>query len=95
MGVLLADPAVGRPACVSDAGAVVAVARGRPSAVGLDRLAKRAEIADRAHGIDPVPVQHRDAGAVVPAVFEFLKTGEQEGLNLPGAYVADDPAHLP
>jgi hypothetical protein len=42
------------------------------TAAGLDRPAQRAEVADRAHGIDPVLVEHRDSGAVVAAIFELL-----------------------
>src|SRR3712207_7100765 len=37
--------------------------------------------------------QHRDAGRVVPAIFELLEAGKQNVLHLPVPHVPDDAAH--
>ena len=44
----------------------------------VDRRAQRAQVADRAHGVDPVPVEDRDPGAVIAAVFELLEPRQQQ-----------------
>ena len=100
VGVLLGDAPVRRPARVADAGAAAAVGvrdRARCRAVargaGVDRAAQRAQVADRAHRVDPAAVEHRDPGAVVAAVFELLEPREQQRASLSGSDVADDAAH--
>ena len=69
-------------------------ARSSPIAAG-DRRPQGAQVADRAHRVDPVTGQDRDPGAVIAAVFELLKSPQQQGTYVSGADVADDAAHLP
>jgi hypothetical protein len=44
-----------------------------------ERPAEVAEVAHRAHRIDPPAVEDGHPRAVVPAVFELLQPGEQHG----------------
>ena len=86
MGVLLRDPAVGGPARVSEPG------RGQ-RAVVLHDLLQVLEIADRAHVVEPLVLEHREAGRVIAAVFEALQAVDQERLRPARPDVSDDPAH--
>ena len=61
----------------------------------VDRRAQVVEVADRAHEIDAVAVEHGDPGAVVAAVLEFLESVEQQRSHLPRSDIADDAAHEP
>ena len=82
VGVLLADAAVGGPAGVADAGARGPLGDGHGGAapVGLrgavgELGAQRAEVADRAHGLDPLRRDHRDPRGVVAAVLQPAESG--------------------
>src|SRR5258708_2704775 len=86
MGIVLGGLTVGRPACVPDADLAIERALGED---GLEVL----QLADRAAGLDPDAVQHRDPGRVVAAVFETTKALENDGAGLTGADVADDATH--
>ncbi len=59
----------------------------------VNRRLQPAEVADRTDQIDAVSVQHRDPGAVVAAVLEFLESVEQQRPYAPRPDVADDSAH--
>ena len=101
VGVFLGDRAVGGPAGVADPGARLGTLGHRhrrgtllgAAAYGLDRLAQRAEVPDRPHGVDPVALQHRDPSAVVAAVLELLEPGQQQWARLARTYVPDDSTH--
>ncbi len=99
MGVLLAYPAVRSPARVPDAdggggvgdghgGAAVACGRaGRE--LGLELV----EVAHRAHRLDVIADDQRDAGAVVAPVLQPSQAGEDELLGRALSDVANDAAH--
>ena len=96
VGVLLGHAAVRGPARVADAGggrwrehrdaAIVTVAL-------LDRAAQLREVADGADGLQAALALDRDAGGVVPAVFELLEPVQKDLLDRAVTDVADDPAH--
>jgi hypothetical protein len=98
MRVLLGHAPVRGPARVTDAG--VGLRGGRGDATGAvgrrgraHGLTQEGEVADGAHGVDPVALEHGHAGRVVAAVFELLEAGEQQLARGPAAYVSDDAAH--
>ncbi len=97
VGVLLGHRAVGGPPGVADPRPLLrALSQGHARgalAVGLDRAAQRAQVADRPHGVDPPVVEDRDAGAVVAAVLELLEPGQEQRACVPGSDVANDSAH--
>ena len=80
VGVLLGHASVRRPARVADPGPHVHALgdrdRARPRVPLVESTAEVAQVADGAHGLDPVTVQNRDAGAVVTAVLELLEPGQ-------------------
>jgi hypothetical protein len=98
MGVLLGDAAVCGPARMPDAGRGRAggdghAATGRRLLLSLHSGAEVAEVANRAHGLEPAVREHRHARGVVAAILEPLEPGQDD---LPGgamSHVPDDPAH--
>ena len=96
--VLLADPAVRRPACVTDPrpgllfGRFGKCNRGRLRA-SVQRRAQLAQVADSAHGIDPSSGEHGDTGAVVASILELLEAVKQQRLHVSGPHIPNDPAH--
>src|SRR5262249_40841922 len=95
--VLLAHAPVRGPAGVPDAGARGPL-RDRHAAalrLGVELLAQRAEVADRAHGLDAVVLDNRDPRGVIAAVFEPAEPREQQLAHGTRAHVADDSAHRP
>jgi hypothetical protein len=94
MGVLLAHPAMGRPARVTDPGRRDP-RRHRDATVvrTVDGGTQRAQVADRADGLDLVTGDDRDAGAVIAPVLELLQAGEDEVLNRAPPDVPHDSAH--
>ncbi len=91
----LRDAPVRRPARVADPGrggrrehrdGTLAVALGH-------RLAQVGEVADRAHGLEPLLTLEGDACGVVAAVLELLQPVEQDLLDRAMTDVADDSAH--
>ena len=98
VGVLLVDAPVGGPARVADAGGGRAGRRWRRRRprrrpARRDGIAQVVEVADRAHRVDRVAGDHRDAGRVVAAVLQAREAFEQQILDGTLAYVADDAAH--
>src|SRR6185312_600352 len=95
--VLLADAAVRGPAGVPDpreqalAGPPLGD-RDAPPAVG-QLLAQRAEVADRADGLDPLAGDHGDPGRVVAPVFQPCQARQQQVTDGATAHVANDAAH--
>ena len=95
VGVLLAHPAVGRPASVGEPDR-----RRRQRhrnallvAVEADRGAQVGEVAHRPHRVDPAVLEQRDAGGVVAAVLELLEPRHQQVAAGSLAHVSDDSAH--
>ena len=97
VGVLLGDPAVGRPSGVGDAGLRGRrLHRHRAAAVLrvlLDRGAQVRQVADRAHAVDLAVRDHRDAGRVIAPVLELLESGNQQVPARSVSYVSDYAAH--
>ena len=87
MRVLEGDLAVRGPARVPDPG------RGR-RAVQTGRGLQLVEVPDGPDVVEPLVLEQRDAGRVVPAVLEALEPVKEERVRLPGAHVSDDAAHL-
>jgi hypothetical protein len=52
------------------------------------------EVPDGPNVVEPLVLEQRDAGRVVPAVLEALEPVKKERVRLPGAHVSDDAAHL-
>jgi hypothetical protein len=91
--ILFADPAVGGPAGVADAGRGGRSQHGDAAAVVCDDRLQRCEVAHRADRFQrPIDLQ-RDPGRVITPVLEFLQAGEEDFLNRPLADVSDDAAH--
>ena len=100
VGVLLADPPVGRPAGVADADAggpgeeSNGCSAGLGGAVALPQLGlERREVADCAHGLDAILGDDRDSGAVIAAVLKALEPVQQQLTRRAPADVAHDSAH--
>ena len=85
--VLLGDPAVRRPARVSEA-------CGRARMVRSGAVSQVPEVADRAHVVEPVLLEERKPGRVVAAVLQALEALEKNRFALTRADVPDDPAHV-
>ncbi len=86
VGVLLAGPAMRRPARVSETDARL---RGVPA----DRLEQLVEVADSTHDVEPAGLDEGDAGGVVAAVLQASEAVEDDGLAGTTADVAYDAAH--
>jgi len=99
MRVALAHAAVRGPARVTDAGARLGERDGRLRGLFRHRRLRgyrgpqRLQVPDRAHGVDAVAVQDRDARAVIAAVLKLFQPGEQLLTNRASADVADDATH--
>ena len=87
VGVVLARPAVGRPAGVPDAA-------GAGERMEADLLGQVADLALDPPPPDPVAVEDGDAGRVVAAVLEPPQSLDEVGHRVPGADAADDAAHV-
>ena len=85
--VLLGDPAVRRPARMSEA-------RGRARMVRSGAVSQVPEVADRAYVVEPVLLEERKPGRVVAAVLQALEALEKNRFALTRADVPDDPAHV-
>src|SRR5947208_1869755 len=59
----------------------------------IDLVDEVLQVADRAHGVDPVAVEHRDARGVIAAVLQLAQAFEQEVPGGLAPHVADDAAH--
>ena len=88
MGVLFGGPAVRRPARVADA--VRAVQRVHPD--DFFQVAQFARSA--ANGELIVPIQHRDSGRIVAAIFQPLQAVQNDGDRFPVPDVSDNSAHV-
>ena len=84
--VELGDRAVRRPARVAEAGR-------RGGAVRPGASLQVPERADRAHVVETVSLEQRDAGGVVAAVLQALEALEEQRLALTRPDVSDDSAH--
>jgi len=97
VGVLLGDPAVGRPARVAKPGGGLPLGdrdrAGRVRGLSLDRLPQVGQVADGAHAVDAVIRDHRNAGRVIASVFELLQPGNQQIPARSVTYISDDAAH--
>ena len=84
--VELGDRPMRRPACVAEAGR-------RARAVGAGAGLQVPERADRAHVVETISLEQRDAGGVVAAVLQALEALEEQRLALTRPDVSDDSAH--
>ena len=105
MGVLLGDAAVGRPACVADAGLEIGRRDGSGAGhcrhagmefrldPGRQGSAQGIEVADRAHMLDVAILAPGDPGRVVATVLQSSEPIEQDLLGVPVADITNDSAH--
>jgi hypothetical protein len=81
---------------VGDAGGGGWGGDGDPAAAAVVLLERRpqvAEMADRAHAVDPAVIDHRDPRRVIAAVLELLESGDQEVAAGASAHISDYSAH--
>ncbi len=87
MGVLFGGPAVGRPASVPDAERAIDGAE-------ADGVFQVAQLTFGAPDVELTVVAiNRDAGRVVPAIFQPLEAFQDDRNGSPSAYVTDNSAH--
>jgi hypothetical protein len=86
MGVVLAGPAVRRPARVADP------RRSREGVLG-ERFVEAGELADGAHDFDGLSVVHGEPRRVVPPVFELAQAVDQDRRRGARSHVSNDSAH--